>query len=212
MDPILAFTLSIPSLVSTPVLVVPLKKFSKFSPCRCLGFSVSVDPNESVSVASLCIASWISLFEASSARSSPFNDIGRDGGGWLEAGDGGNGAFDASPFRRRVIVNWALVGTPLRTVLRSVKIKFLLATNGTHFLSSSNFFQSGNLVFKKSNARQMTGSPKNPKPITNAVPRATISALMKTDAARTGVRIAASLRRGASFGKGAVGERALYHV
>lgn len=58
----------------------------------------------------------------------------------------------------------------------------------------------------------MMGSPKNPKPIMKVVPLVTISALVKIDAARTGPRIAASLKRGVSFGKGAVGERALHNV
>lgn len=44
------------------------------------------------------------------------------------------------------------------------------------------------------------------------VPLATVSALMKIDAARTGARNAASFRRGVSCGKGAVGESALQHV
>lgn len=110
------------------------------------------------------------------------------------------------------MVSCALVGTPFRTVLPTVKIKIQLTARDTYFLSSSSFAQLGNLVFKKSNARQMTGSPKNPKPIKKLVPLATISALMKIDAARTGPRIAASLRRGVSCGKGAVGDRALYHA
>ena len=44
---------------------------------------------------------------------------GWDGGGSSMRGGGGSGALLASPMRRRVIVNWAFVGTPLRRVLLS---------------------------------------------------------------------------------------------
>jgi hypothetical protein len=56
----------------------------------------------------------------------------------------------------------------------------------------------------------MSGSPKNPKPRIKVVPLTNISALMNIDAARTGPSTAASLNRAVSFGKGDVGDRALY--
>ncbi len=58
--------------------------------------------------------------DASRARSSPFMEAGLDDGGWSERGGGGMGALFASPIRRRVIVSWAFVGTPLRIVLGRV--------------------------------------------------------------------------------------------
>ena len=53
------------------------------------------------------------------------------------------------------------------------------------------------------------GSPKNPKPIINVMLFTTISDVVKADTPRTGTRIPASLKRGASLGKGAVGDKAL---
>ena len=44
-------------------------------------------------------------------------EAGLEGGGSSERGGGGRGALFASPIRRRVMVSWALVGTPLRSVL-----------------------------------------------------------------------------------------------
>ena len=47
-------------------------------------------------------------------------EAGLEDGGWSERGGGGIGALFASPIRRRVIVSWAFVGTPLRIVLGCV--------------------------------------------------------------------------------------------
>lgn len=47
-------------------------------------------------------------------------EAGLEDGGWSERGGGGMGALLASPIRRRVIVSWAFVGTPLRIVLGRV--------------------------------------------------------------------------------------------
>ena len=50
-------------------------------------------------------------------RSSALRSLGWEGGGASDEGGGGRGALLASPMRRRVIVSWAFVGTPLRIVL-----------------------------------------------------------------------------------------------
>lgn len=47
-------------------------------------------------------------------------EAGFEDGGWSERGGGGMGALFASPIRRRVTVSCALVGTPLRIVLREI--------------------------------------------------------------------------------------------
>ena len=51
-------------------------------------------------------------------------DAGLEDGGSSERGGGGMGALFASPIRRRVMVSWALVGTPLRIVLRRISQLF----------------------------------------------------------------------------------------
>jgi len=88
------------------------------APCRCFGFSSVLSCAASGSVGSAWIASWISAFDASNCRLSPFSERGRDGGGSLERGGGGIGALLASPTRKRVMVSCASVGTPLKIVLR----------------------------------------------------------------------------------------------
>ena len=70
------------------------------------------------------MASWISSFEASNVRSSPFNEAGLEGGGSSERGGGGRGALFASPIRSRVMVSWAFVGIPLRSELEKVSLGF----------------------------------------------------------------------------------------
>ena len=47
-------------------------------------------------------------------------EAGLEDGGWSERGGGGMGALFASPIRRRVMVSWAFVGTPLRIVLECI--------------------------------------------------------------------------------------------
>ncbi len=63
------------------------------------------------------MAELISWFEASRVRSSLFRSAAWPGAGSSERGGGGRGARFASPMRKRVIVSWAFVGTPLRIVL-----------------------------------------------------------------------------------------------
>lgn len=79
----------------------------------------------------------------------------------------------------------------------------------TYFRSSSSFVQLGNLVFNQSKARQITGSPKNTKPLIKVVDLTTASALVNMDSTSNGATTPASLKRGASFGKGGVGDKAL---
>jgi hypothetical protein len=82
----------------------------------------------------------------------------------------------------------------------------------TYFRSSSSFVQLGNLAFNKSKARQITGSPKNTKPLIKVVDLTTISALVNIETASIDITTPASLKRGASFGNGGVGDKALRNV
>lgn len=62
-------------------------------------------------------AAVISASVAPSVSSSWWIEAGRDDGLLLEVGGGGNGDALASPIRKRVRVNWALVGIPLSSEL-----------------------------------------------------------------------------------------------
>lgn len=107
------------------------------------------------------------------------------------------------------MVSCAFVGTPLSSVLDYVSICQTSTFQAHYFLSSISFCQFGNLLFNRSRALHMTGSPKKPSPTPNVVPFTTISEVVKIEINRRGIRQPANLSREADFGKGGVGDRAL---
>lgn len=80
---------------------------------------------------------------------------------------------------------------------------------GAYFLISKSFCQLGNTRFNQLRARQMIGSPKNPKPMENVVIFMNMADVVRSEIATAGASTAASRYRGTSCGKGGVGERAL---
>lgn len=84
-----------------------------------------------------------------------------------------------------------------------------METQKTYFLISRYFCQFGIFLFSKSKARHINGSPKKPTPTKKVVPLTTISEVIRIETAKTGKTMPASLKRGASLGKGAVGDKAL---
>ena len=78
-----------------------------------------------------------------------------------------------------------------------------------YFLISSSFCQCGNFLFSRSRPRQMSGSPKKPKPIPPVTIFMNMAEVVNSPMATAGTRIPANLSLGASCGKGGVGDRAL---
>ena len=64
-------------------------------------------------------------------------------------------------------------------------------------------------MLRKSRPRQIRGSEKNAKPVKKEVPLISMAGVVSMDAAIRGTSIEARIRRGFSWEKGAVGERAL---
>ena len=128
--PVLPRTVSVPMAVFTKPLVVDLKKPRMRWPAfLLLGWvdlaSSMSEPEVWWAVVGSC---WIAASSSSAVafrggsapvarRCASVRSAGWDGGGSSIRGGGGRGALLASPMRRRVIVSWAFVGTPLRSVL-----------------------------------------------------------------------------------------------
>ena len=64
-------------------------------------------------------------------------------------------------------------------------------------------------MLRKSRPRQIKGSEKNAKPVKKEVPLMSMAGVVSMDAAIIGTSTEARIRRGCSWGKGGVGERAL---
>lgn len=110
-------------------------------------------------------------------------------------GGGGRGALFASPMRRRVMVNWALVGTPFKRVLFICEYyaRFRTASDDqAYFLNSSNFFQPGNVLFSQSTLRDIVGSPKKPSPIAKVTAFVNMYDVTNSDNPKMGMITAAS--------------------
>jgi hypothetical protein len=104
--------------VETPVLVVPLKN-PKRRRALFFGFAGCATGSSCVSRGSGWIAASnsVSLYGRWRVDRWRFLALCSAGAETLAEGGGGSGALEASPRRRRVMVNWAFVGTPLRRVL-----------------------------------------------------------------------------------------------